>query len=254
MPKSSSQPRLVERVYGSLLEAISSGALPPGTRLAQEWLAERLKVSRQPVGQALALLKSQGFVCDVGRRGLMVAPLEVEFVKSIYAVRGALDRLAARTAAMNLAADAQARARPIRARPIRARPIMEAGRRALASGSVADLIAADIAFHGFIYELSGNAVIGDSMRLLWNRLRRVMSVYLEHSDWAENTWDEHDEILERILARDAEGAESLAGAHVDNAIRLLGAELSEPRDDLRFLREPMPFSAQTQDKRTGTGP
>jgi DNA-binding GntR family transcriptional regulator len=234
----------VERVYGSLLEAISSGALPPGTRLAQEWLAERLEVSRQPVGQALALLKSQGFVCDVGRRGLMVAPLEVDFVQSIYAVRGALDRLAARTAATNRAADAQARARPI----------MEAGRRALASGSIADLIAADIAFHGFIYELSGNAVIGDSMGLLWNRLRRVMSVYLEHSDWAQNTWDEHDEILERILARDAEGAESLAGAHVDNAIRLLGAELSEPRDDLRFLREPMPFPVQTQDKRTGTGP
>jgi DNA-binding GntR family transcriptional regulator len=234
----------VERVYGSLLEAISSGALPPGTRLAQEWLAERLEVSRQPVGQALALLKSQGFVCDVGRRGLMVAPLEVDFVQSIYAVRGALDRLAARTAATNRAADAQARARPI----------MEAGRRALASGSIADLIAADIAFHGFIYELSGNAVIGDSMGLLWNRLRRVMSVYLEHSDWAQNTWDEHDKILERILARDAEGAESLAGAHVDNAIRLLGAELSEPRDDLRFLREPMPFPVQTQDKRTGTGP
>ena len=217
--QSASQPRLVERVYASLLEAVASGALPPGTRLTQEWLAGRLNVSRQPVGQALALLKSQGFVCDVGRRGLMVAPLDVDFVESIYAVRGALDRLAARCAAGNVSSDARSAGDKI----------MAQGRAALASGSTSELIAADIAFHGFVYELSGNPIIGETMGVLWNRLRRVMSNYLRHAEWARDTWKEHEEVLNAVLTGDAEGAERLSGAHVDKAICLLKEELADDK-------------------------
>ena len=50
-------PDLVEQVYSRLLDAISEGTLPPGERLTQEDLAQRLAVSRQPVLQALRLLK-----------------------------------------------------------------------------------------------------------------------------------------------------------------------------------------------------
>ena len=93
------QPRMMEQVYGTILDAICDGRLAPGERLAQEGIAEKLNVSRQPVGQALMLLKSQGFVCKSGRRGLMVSPLEEDFVRSLYEFRCALDRLAARLAA-----------------------------------------------------------------------------------------------------------------------------------------------------------
>ncbi len=58
----SAAPDLVEQVYGRLLDAISDGALQPGERLTQEDLAQRLAVSRQPVLQALRLLKKDGFV------------------------------------------------------------------------------------------------------------------------------------------------------------------------------------------------
>ena len=45
---------LVEQTYETLVDAICSGELPPGERLAQEEIATRLNVSRQPVNNALA--------------------------------------------------------------------------------------------------------------------------------------------------------------------------------------------------------
>src|SRR5262245_48888204 len=69
-------PDLTEQVYQRLLHAICDGELAAGARLTQEELAAVLGVSRQPVLQALRLLKKDGFVIDAGRRGLQVAPLE----------------------------------------------------------------------------------------------------------------------------------------------------------------------------------
>jgi DNA-binding GntR family transcriptional regulator len=67
-------PDLVDQVYRALLDAISDGSLAPGQRITQEDIAERLAVSRQPVLQALRLLKKDGFVLDAPGRGVQVAP------------------------------------------------------------------------------------------------------------------------------------------------------------------------------------
>ena len=92
-------PDLVEQVHRVLLDAISAGTLAPGERLTQEDIARRLAVSRQPVLQALRLLKKDGLVLDAPGRGVLVAPLDAGWIASVYQVRGALDVLAARLAA-----------------------------------------------------------------------------------------------------------------------------------------------------------
>ena len=92
-------PDLTEQVYERLLEAICSGELAPQTRLTQQELAASLDVSRQPVLQALRMLRKDGFVIDAGRRGLMVAPLDPRVIEQTYQVRAVLDGLAAREAA-----------------------------------------------------------------------------------------------------------------------------------------------------------
>src|SRR4030095_14780524 len=77
-------PDLVDQVYRSLLDAISEGSLAPGERLTQEDIAERLAVSRQPVLQALRLLKKDGFVLDAPGRGVLVAPLDADWIAKVY--------------------------------------------------------------------------------------------------------------------------------------------------------------------------
>jgi DNA-binding GntR family transcriptional regulator len=53
------QTTILDSVYAAIRDSICDGAFMPGERLTQDDIAERLGVSRQPVGQALILLKSQ---------------------------------------------------------------------------------------------------------------------------------------------------------------------------------------------------
>ena len=76
-----SQPNLVKQVRDAILAEISSGALAPGDRIIQEQIAQALGVSRQPVQQALALLRDQGVLQDAPGRGLLVAPLDQQHVQ-----------------------------------------------------------------------------------------------------------------------------------------------------------------------------
>src|SRR3954470_18943126 len=103
-------PNLIDQVYARILEAIIDRSLPPGQRITQNELAEKLGVSRQPVSHALHLLHRQGLVAESGRRGFEVTELNPQRIRQLYEVRGAIDALAAKLAAQRIKADAPGRA------------------------------------------------------------------------------------------------------------------------------------------------
>src|SRR6202012_1928770 len=76
-----------------------STPIPRDARLIQDDLARAYGVSRQPVQQALLLLRDRGLVREAPGRGLIVSPLDVDFVRNLYELRAMLDGLAARLAA-----------------------------------------------------------------------------------------------------------------------------------------------------------
>jgi DNA-binding GntR family transcriptional regulator len=210
-----SSPDLVDQVYRSLLDAISEGAMAPGARIRQEDIAAQLAVSRQPVLQALRLLKKDGFVLDAPGRGVQVAPLDVARLTQIYQVRSALDALAARLAARaHFAVDPQ---------------LIMHGRQAARGNSVASMMAADEAFHAAIYTASGNPLIAASAQLHWQHIRRAMGAVLQLSTMRESIWDEHEAIAQAIAQGDEDTAAALMGQHgVDagnNLARLLNEAL-----------------------------
>lgn len=201
------QPTIVEQAYHAILDAICEGRLEPGERLTQESVATKLDVSRQPVGQALLLLKQQKFLVEAGRRGLMVAPLDRDFMRWIYELRLGIDPLAASLAARR--ADTELRQR--------GEAIVEAGQRAVREGGVPDLIRADMAFHMLFYEASGNRLFVDLMGELWNHLRRAMREVLLQRDYRRAIWTEHEQILRAVTSGEADAASALARAHLVNA-------------------------------------
>jgi DNA-binding GntR family transcriptional regulator len=206
-------PDLVDRVYRALLDAISDGSLAPGARVTQEDLAERLAVSRQPVLQALRLLKKDGLLHDAPGRGLLVAPLDAAWIADVYEVREALDALAARLAARRGATiDPQ---------------LLEQGRRAARGRQIQAMVDADIAFHAAIYAASGNPLLERSAQLHWVHLRRVMGAVLQSSRQRESIWDEHAAIAEAINAGDAKLAARLSEHHGRQASENLLARLSD---------------------------
>lgn len=210
--KLQSPPDLVERVYEALLDAISEGSLAPGARFTQEEVAAQLDVSRQPVLQALRLLKKDGLVLDAPGRGVVVAPLDPLWIAQVYEVRAALDALAARLAAQHRAV-------------IDAR-IIEQGRRAARGRHIKAMIEADMAFHNAVYAASGNPLIGRSAQLHWVHLRRVMGAVLQSSRQRDAIWDEHEAIAAAIAAGDAKGAVRRIDSHAREACENLLARLA----------------------------
>ncbi|MEO7336015.1 MAG: GntR family transcriptional regulator [Caldimonas sp.] len=211
--KLQTEPDLVDRVYRSLLDAISDGSLAPGSRLTQEDLAERLAVSRQPVLQALRLLKKDGLVHDAPGRGLLVAPLDAAWIADVYEVRGALDALAVQLAAAR--------------RAVLDPRLIERGRRVARGRDIQAMIEADIAFHNAIYAASGNPLIERSAQVHWVHLRRVMGAVLQSSRQREPIWDEHAAIAEAVAAGDAGRATELIELHSRQASENLLARLSD---------------------------
>ena len=99
MSQVQAQPTLVEQVVNAIVSEIVDGELPSNSRLIQDELARAYGVSRQPVQQALLLLRDRGLVREAPGRGLIVSPLDVDFVRNLYEIRAMLDGLAARQAA-----------------------------------------------------------------------------------------------------------------------------------------------------------
>jgi DNA-binding GntR family transcriptional regulator len=209
------EPDLSERIHDAVLEAICTGELRSGARITQEELANKFGVSRQPVLQAMMLLRREGFLIDAGRKGVCVAPLDVEQASNLYYVRAALDGAAARLAA--------ARYTPELAH--RGRLLLDVGRRAVASGNIPSVIEADIDFHLFVYEASGNPLIAETAQPHWQHLRRVMAAVLSEDDLRVSVWEEHERILHTLEAGKVAEAEALCRSHAEQTAALLTGRL-----------------------------
>ena len=211
-------PNLIDQVYARILEAITDRTLPPGHRIRQNELAEKLGVSRQPVSHALHLLYRQGLVADSGRKGFEVTQLDARRIRQLYEVRGAIDALAARLAAGRSNADAAGRAHLEAA--------LRAGRAIDKETSLSRLIALDVDFHGAIYRLADNPAIEEMIAPQWPHMRRSMATVLAELDYRANAWAEHETIAAHVLSGDAKAAEGAALAHAMSAGRMTEEKLN----------------------------
>jgi len=210
---------LTDRTYDAILDAISGGELAAGARINQDELAAKLNVSRQPVVQALALLKVQGFVRETGRRGVVVAPLDADFISHLYELRSALDGAACRGAAQRGSVEAR----------LWGPALIAEGRAAFASGSVKRMVDADMRFHRLLYDLCGNPMIAETASLHWHHIRRLIGGYLQHYPMRD-VWDEHQAILDAVMTGDPDRAEVAARHHADHASMKFAGLVRDGRD------------------------
>ena len=221
MPVVQPQPTLVEQVVNAIVSEIVEGELPANSRLIQDELARAYGVSRQPVQQALLLLRDRGLVREAPGRGLIVAPLDVDFVRDLYEIRAMLDGLAACRAAERAAERAR----------IEGPAYLEAGRVAVESGSLNEQIEADMRFHAFINELSGNSLVGETTAPHWPYLRRVMGEVLrDDSQMPQTILSEHVAILDAVIAGDGPKAETLSRRHISRAAKIFVQRLKAQQE------------------------
>jgi GntR family transcriptional regulator of vanillate catabolism len=137
-----------------LRDLILSGALPPGERLSEPSVAERLGASRTPVRAALARLADEGLVEAIASGGFAVKAFTEEEIRDAIELRGTLEGHAARLAAER---GAQGAALAEMKRLIAdmdeatASPISEAG--------FTDYVALNAHFHELLVEAASSAVV-----------------------------------------------------------------------------------------------
>ncbi|MBC5763333.1 GntR family transcriptional regulator [Ramlibacter albus] len=201
------QAKLVELVQDGVVAEIASGRFAPGVHIRQDQIAQDLGVSRAAVQEALEALRRRGVLRETANRTFEVAPLDLDHVRHVYDVRAVIEGLAFRKAA-EVNPHGAASEGPLH---------IAAGRRAIERGDVADIIDADIAFHEFVYELSGNPLLAAAMDAHWTETQRVMGEVLLRDEAPSDVWDQHQAMLDAIVAGDGERAEALARRHIEQS-------------------------------------
>ncbi|MFJ6686765.1 GntR family transcriptional regulator [Streptomyces werraensis] len=201
------EPR-ADELYQYLRKAIVRGDLPSGTRIKEEDLARRAKVSRTPVIRALRRLEATGLLRE-SHKGLHVSDLSADELADVCEVRDGLEALAARKAAatrteLDLAV------------------LEELTHRfeAALEGDVSEIVDLNHRFHDGVWEAARNTYLRDNLQQTRDLIERLDSTTLSSSVRQHEALEEHRAILAAIAARDADQAYELTMRHFKAATAL----------------------------------
>lgn len=197
---------LDEFVYEWVRDRIIDGTLPTGSRIRERELAEELQVSRIPVREAFPRLESEGYIKSLHRRGVVVAPMEVDDVVELFAVRRSLEVLAAQLAAGNCAAGASGEQLRYR---------LGEAEKAISQGNRDKIAEATAAIHDEIIVLSNNSLLQTLMIPVRGRVQRLFHIVTERDE--RDLHHEHRDLCSAIVNGEVERAGALALAHVEHS-------------------------------------
>lgn len=198
--------RLADQAYEVLKTLILTRELTSGERLSVPKLADRLGLSRSPVREAVQRLVAEGLGVDRLRRGAEVARVDLADLKEMYAVRAALEGLAAATVAGIEPAT-------LKALLPRLGDQVRSHSDAVAAGDDLGIISADLEFHRAILEASGNAYLERVLNPIFGRAQIAM-LSGDLAQWPRKALTEHRRILAAIRAGDPARAEAAARQHI----------------------------------------
>jgi DNA-binding GntR family transcriptional regulator len=206
-----------QRIVESITTAIVERRLMPGTKLAEQKIADIFKVSRTLVRQALNQLSRDKLVTLEPARGARVAEPSIEEARQVFEVRQMLEATMIRRAASELS-DAQLAELRSHLRDEQA-----AVQRTDVSGRTRLL--AD--FHVVIATMLGNQVLADLLADLVTRSSLIALMY-QSAHSAEHSLAEHVAIVDALSRRDARAAARLMEDHLHNVERNLQLDPRTP--------------------------
>ncbi len=225
--------KLSHEVLDRLLGRIRAGDFPVGALLPSEReLMQIYGVGRPAVREALQTLERMRLVAIVHGEGARVLPVSVETVigqvsdSAMHLLAGSSDLLEHLKAARLAFEVAMARLAAERASPARLAPLRQALDVHLASVDDPDparFLATDMALHRAIAALSGNPIYIAVSQAMLQWLESFHHDAVRAPGAERTTLAEHVELVERIAARDADGAAAAVTRHLKRAHRLYRA-------------------------------
>ena len=199
-----------QRIAESITTAIVERRLMPGTKLAEQKIADVFKVSRTLVRQALMQLSRDKLITLEPARGARVAEPSVEEARQVFEARNMLETAMIKRAATELTREQIAELRA------HLKAEADAVKRTDVSGRTRLL--AD--FHVVVAQMLGNQVLADMIGDLVSRSSLIALMY-QSAHSAEHSYEEHVAIVDALEARDVRGAVKLMESHLHNVERNL---------------------------------
>lgn len=192
-------------VYEQLKADICSGKYKPGQHLLEKELCDDLQVSRTPIRDALVRLQEEGLVVSKPHRGVFVRRLTEKDIRDFYQTRAVLEGLGAKLAALNITEEDKGYLENLRDEM---RIIL------YEDGDEKKTIELNNKLHDYIFQIANNDVL--------DKMRRTLSwaiVLIRVTSWINEqrkyeVFEEHEEIIKRIIENKPEQAKLAAETHI----------------------------------------
>jgi DNA-binding GntR family transcriptional regulator len=205
----------------ALTKAIVEHRLHPGTKLAEQKLADHFGVSRTLIRQALFQLVQKRLIRMEPARGAFVATPSSDEARQVFAVRRMIEAEMTRSFVRNVT--------PAQIKALKEHVTEE--KAAVNRGDVpgrTDLLGD---FHVRMAELMGNDVLAQILSELISRCALITLMY-QSTNAAEHSAEEHSEILKAIAAKDEALAVKLMDEHLRNVEEGLALDRKVPSNDI----------------------
>jgi DNA-binding GntR family transcriptional regulator len=205
---------LPEQIAAKIRQAILAGQLPPGARLVESEIAQRVRTSRGPVRDALALLERDGLVSKLPNRGACVLDFSERTLREAASLRALLEEFAVSQAVRRLTpGDLDELQSLIQG--------MEEAARLRAPEKFNEL---DYRFHDRILEASGHQILRETWRGMQRRIRAfVASTNLANDD------------LRAVARRHRAIFQGLASRRLAESRRAMRAHFARLEEEIEFL-------------------
>jgi DNA-binding GntR family transcriptional regulator len=218
----STSPQSTSPLRDRIVDDIIAGALPFGSRVTIDSLAERYGSSHMPVREALRELHGEGLLVMERNRGARIRPVDRDFVDCMFDTRGALEVMLTRRAAIRRSNAACAELASIQEELEQyvhhhdAPRVHDANRR----------------FHNAIYVAAENPDALSVVRRYWVMNAAIWRRYGYAPDRFLGMVQDHRHLLRAIRERDVEAAAVLIAAHVikakQNLLTIMARDESSP--------------------------
>ncbi|ARU88762.1 GntR family transcriptional regulator [Pseudomonas sp. M30-35] len=211
-------------VYAHIFDAILEQRLAPGTKLSEEALGEIFGVSRTIIRRALSRLAHEGVVLLRPNRGAVVASPSVEEARQIFYARRMVERAITELAVQYATID----------QLNELRQMVEDEQTSFSRGDRGAGIRLSGEFHLKLAEAAKNAPLVSFQRSLVSQTSLIIAQY-ESGSRSHCSYDEHNQLIDAIEARDTERAVNLMMHHMDHIDSKLNLDEDSASDDLHAV-------------------
>ena len=209
------------QIVQALTKAIVEHRLHPGSKLAEQKLADHFGVSRTLVRQALLQLSQHQLVTLEPARGAFVAAPSVDEARQVFAVRRMLESEMARAFVRQVT--------PAKIKALKEHVAQE--KRAIEQEDAPGRTELLGDFHVRMAELMGNDVLAQLLSQLIARCALITLMY-QTARAAEHSNDEHWNIVRALAAKDEELAVRLMNEHLLHVEQNLTFDRKIPSNDI----------------------